>query len=86
MIFSYQYNRRFFWPGFFLVKPRQVLIAVTLRCFSQFPTEIRQPPVLSVCLLECFPTPMLQSSRYCTTIILLTPPPCALSSYVLLLA
>lgn len=84
MIFSYQYNRRVFWPGFFfffLVKPRQVLIAVTLRCFSQFPTEFRQAPVLSVHLLECFSTLILQSSRYCTTITLPTPSPCPMCFY-----
>lgn len=41
MLFSNQYSRRFFWPGLG-VKPRQDLIAVTLRGFSQFPTELRQ--------------------------------------------
>lgn len=47
MLFSNQYSRRFFWPRL-SVKPRQDLIAVTLRGFSQFPTELRQLSVLSV--------------------------------------
>ena len=47
VLFSNQYSRRFFWPRL-SVKPRQDLIAVTLRGFSQFPTELRPLSVLSV--------------------------------------
>ena len=71
MLFSNQYSRGFFWPRL-SVEPRQDLIAVTLRGFSQFATGVRQLSVLSVPLsARTLRSP--RSSRYCTTIILPSP-------------
>lgn len=64
MLFSHQYSRRFFWPRLSIM-PRQDLIAVTLRGFSQFPPELRQLSVLSVrtrslWVLVCSDPPVLK--------------------------
>lgn len=59
-------------PGF-QSNPGMNLIAVTLRGVSQFPTEPRQPSVLSVrarSLPSACSLRVPQSSRYCTTIII----------------
>lgn len=80
MLFSNQYSRRFLWPRL-SVKPRQDLIAVTLRGFFTVSdrTQISRLSFQSeLSLSECLLAQISQSSRYCTTIILRTPSYCLL--------
>lgn len=75
MLFSNQYSRRFLWP-WLSVKPRQDVIAVTLRSFFTGPDRTQKSRLSlrsELSLSECSLAQIPLSSRYCTTIILQTP-------------